>query len=230
MTEKQLNKMDRADLLRVMMAQAREIEALRQALGDSGKAADAPEEFPDPEQLLTEVRRETRSTMQFRGLTRLVYALAVLAAVLCIISLFWMPILEIYGSGMAPGLQAGDIVVARPEEAYERGDVVAVTCSGVIMVKRVIAVGGDTIDISTEGKVSVNGEALEETYVESPSLHPTDLAFPYEVPEGRFFLLGDNRGVSLDSRSMEVGCVAIEQINGRVLFRVWPIGRIGGMD
>ncbi len=227
MTDKQLNKLDRADLLRVLTAQSREIKALRAALNaqpDQGGA-----DLPDPEQLLQEVKQETKRTMRFRGLTRLIYAVIVLFAVLFVMSMFWIPVVQVTGSSMDPTVKSGDIILAKPEASYKRGDIIAFHFNSGMLMKRVIAVGGDVVEISEDGLVSVNGQPLEETYISELSLGLSDISYPFTVPEDRYFVLGDNRAVSVDSRSSALGTISHEMIGGKVFMRLWPLGGIGGM-
>ena len=227
MTDKQLNKLDRADLLRVLTAQSREIKALRAALNaqpDQGGA-----DLPDPEQLLQEVKQETKRTMRFRGLTRLIYAVIVLFAVLFVMSMFWIPVVQVTGTSMDPTVKSGDIILAKPEASYKRGDIIAFHFNSGMLVKRVIAVGGDVVEISEDGLVSVNGQPLEETYISELSLGLSDISYPFTVPEDRYFVLGDNRAVSVDSRSSALGTIPHEMIGGKVFMRLWPLGGIGGM-
>ena len=227
MTEKQLKKLDRADLLRVVTAQSMEIRALREAVGSG--AAKPGVELPDPEILLQEVQRDTSQTMRFRGLTRLIYAVVVLFAVLFVASMFWIPVVQISGASMSPTLKSGNIVLAKPEAGYKRGDLIAFYFNNGMLVKRVIAVGGDTVSIDDSGVVTVNDVPLDEPYISELSLGQTDVVFPFTVPEDRYFVLGDNRAVSVDSRSTSLGTIPHEQIGGKVFMRLWPFGGFGGI-
>ncbi len=227
MTDKQLRKLDRADLLRVMTAQSMEIDALRKALDVRPDKSGA--DLPDPEVLFREVKRDTAKAMRFRGLTRLIYAIIVLFAVLFVASMFWIPVVQISGASMSPTLSSGDIILAKPEASYERGDIIAFYFNSGMLAKRVIAVGGDVVNIDEDGVVTVNDMAIEEPYVSELALGQTDLEYPYTVPEDRYFVLGDNRAVSVDSRSTSIGTIPHEQIGGKVLMRLWPLGGLGGI-
>lgn len=227
MTDKQLNKLDRADLLRVMTAQSKEIKALRAAL-DAQPDKDGAN-LPDPEELLQEVQKETAAAMRFRGLTRLIYAIIVLVAALFVMSMFWIPVVQVTGSSMDPTVKRGDIVLARPEASYERGDIIAFHFNSGMLVKRVIAVGGDVVEISEDGHITINKQPLEETYITELSLGQSDISYPFIVPEDRYFVMGDNRAVSVDSRSSALGTIPHEMIGGKVFMRLWPLGGLGGM-
>jgi signal peptidase I len=139
-----------------------------------------------------------------------------------------MPVLQIYGTSMTPTLEDGEIVILNKGAKTSTGDIVAFYYNNKILVKRVIANAGDWVEIDEEGTVSVNGQVLEEPYVTEKALGECDIEFPYQVPEERVFVLGDHRSVSVDSRSAQVGCVAQEQIVGKLVFRVWPFQRLGG--
>lgn len=130
---------------------------------------------------------------------------------------------------MQPTLADGDIVIADKPGAYHQGDVIAFTFNNKTLTKRIIAVPGDWVDISSDGTVSVNGQELTEPYLPdgAKSRGTCDLVFPYQVPEGRYFVMGDARSVSIDSRSSQVGCIPTEQVVGRLQYRVWPLDRIG---
>ncbi len=130
---------------------------------------------------------------------------------------------------MTPTLETGQIVIAQNSKEFEVGDLLAFYYNNKVLVKRVIGSPGDWVNIDEDGKVSVNGVELVEDYASDFSLEPTDITFPYQVPENRWFVLGDHRSVSIDSRSSVVGCVTKEQLIGKVVFRVFPFSEFGGL-
>ena len=139
----------------------------------------------------------------------------------------WLPVLQIYGSSMTPTLQDGEIVFTVKTSDLEHGDVIAFYYNNKILVKRVIAGPGDWVDIQEDGTVSVNDMLLEEPYLVEKAFGDADIELPYQVPEEKFFVMGDHRTTSVDSRHTTVGCVAQEQIVGRIIFRIWPLERVG---
>jgi signal peptidase I len=153
--------------------------------------------------------------------------LITVAAIAVLIATLWMPVLEIYGTSMTPTLNDGEIVISLKTNDINTGDVVAFYYNNKILVKRVIAKSGDWIKIDKDGTVTVNGEVLDEPYVNEKSLGECDLTFPYQVPDGRVFVMGDHRSVSVDSRSSSMGCVSEEQIVGKLVFKVWPTKDVG---
>ncbi len=192
---------------------------------NSDPVADSP--LPSVRQLEAELKREVGRRQYHRALRSTVYMLVIAAAAAILVAVLFMPVLRIYGSSMTPELMAGDIVCAIKGSEFERGDVVAFYYNNKILVKRVIATSGEWVDIDTDGIVSVDGETLDEPYVEEAALGECDIQLPYQVPDGRVFVMGDHRSVSLDSRSSAIGCISEEQIVGRLVFRVWPLSRIG---
>lgn len=130
---------------------------------------------------------------------------------------------------MTPTLETGQIVIAQNSQEFEAGEMLAFYYNNKVLVKRVIGSPGDWVNIDANGRVSVNGIELEETYASDLSLEPTDIEFPYQVPENRWFVLGDHRSVSIDSRSSVVGCVTREQLIGKVVFRVFPFDTFGSL-
>lgn len=153
--------------------------------------------------------------------------LVVVAAISVLVATLWMPVLKIYGSSMDPTLENGQIVVSIKTKKLKSGDVVAFWQGNKLLVKRVIASPGQKVDIDVNGKVFVDGKALSESYLDSESLGNTDIDFPHQVEESRWFCMGDNRESSIDSRSAVVGDISKEQIEGKVLFSVWPLNKIG---
>lgn len=179
-------------------------------------------EFPTVEQLEAELKREKRSRRSRFWIRGLLLIIVLAALIGIVISFVWMPVLRISGDSMSPTLTDGEIVVAYADEAVERGDIIAFYYNNKLLVKRVIAVGGDEINIDLLGNVTVNGERLEENYVSNRAQGECDVDMPYRVPNGFVFVMGDRRSDSLDSRSSAIGCVAKEQILGRVVARIWP--------
>lgn len=153
--------------------------------------------------------------------------LVVVAAISVLVATLWMPVLKIYGSSMDPTLENGQIVVSIKTKKLKSGDVVAFWQGNKLLVKRVIASPGQKVDIDVNGKVFVDGKAISETYLDSESLGNTDIDFPHQVEESRWFCMGDNRESSIDSRSAVIGDISKEQIDGKVLFSVWPLNKIG---
>ena len=183
--------------------------------------------IPPLEELEAELKRMKYNKRYGSVLRSTVYALIIVAAVAILIAVLVFPVLRIHGSSMTPNLYDGNIVVCLKNSKYEVGDSIAFYYNNKILVKRVIARSGEWVDIDANGYVYVNGEKLEEPYVQDHALGECDIELPYQVPDGRVFVMGDHRSVSVDSRSTSVGCVSDEQIVGRLLFRVWPLKSIG---
>lgn len=183
-------------------------------------------ELPAIEQMEAELKREKYKRRYHRVLRSTVYTLIVVAAVSVLVATLWLPVLQIYGSSMSPLLEDGDIVVSLKSRDFQQGDVIVFYYNNRILVKRVIAMAGDWVDIDQDGTVYVNGQELDEPYLVEKALGDCDIELPYQVPDGRLFVMGDHRSVSADSRTSAVGCVAAEQIVGRLVFRVWPLNEI----
>lgn len=186
--------------------------------------------LPPVEYLEAELNRERYKRRYHTVFRSTICTLIVVAAVSVLVATLWLPVLRIYGSSMTPTLRDGEIVVSVKTAELSPGDVVAFYYNNKILVKRVICGAGDWIDIDEDGAVFVNGVRLDEPYVEEPALGECDIELPYQVPDGRVFVMGDHRSTSVDSRSTAVGCVADEQIVGAILFRVWPLNRIGWLE
>ena len=183
--------------------------------------------IPPLEELEAELKRMKYNKRYGSVLRSTVYALIIVAAVAILIAVLVFPVLRIHGSSMTPNLYDGNLVVCLKNSKYEVGDSIAFYYNNKILVKRVIARSGEWVDIDENGYVYVNGEKIEEPYVQDHALGDCDIELPYQVPDGRVFVMGDHRSVSVDSRSTSVGCVSDEQIVGRLLFRVWPLKSIG---
>ena len=186
-------------------------------------------EFREPtiEQLKNELNRERYKRRYFLVIRSTVYSLITVAAVAVLVATLWLPVLQIYGHSMAPTLSEGEIVVTVKNSDFKPGDVVAFYYNNKILVKRVIGTPGDWIEIDEEGRVRVNQILLEEPYVQEYALGECDIEMPYQVPDGRIFVMGDNRATSVDSRSSTVGCISEEEIVGKIVFVVWPMEEFG---
>ena len=183
-------------------------------------------DLPSTQQIEDELKRMRYRKRYRRVLRSTVYTLITVAAVAVLVATLLMPVLQIFGSSMAPTLEDGEIVLSVKTSDFRHGDVVAFYYNNKILVKRVIAVSGEWVDITPEGDVFVNSQLLNEPYLNEKSLGDCNIELPYQVPESRIFVMGDHRSVSIDSRNTAVGCVAEEQIVGKLMFRVWPLDSI----
>lgn len=191
------------------------------------ETAQAPKEVPSAGQLKAELSRERYKKRYKRVLRSTIYTLVVVAAVAVLVATIWMPVLQIYGSSMAPTLVEGDIVVSVKEGKFQTGDLVCFYYGNKLLVKRYIAGPGQWVDIDEEGNVYVDGELLEEPYLAEKALGDCNIELPCQVPDNRIFCMGDHRSTSVDSRNTSVGYVADEQIVGKIVFRVWPLSGFG---
>jgi len=185
-------------------------------------------DIPSADLLESELKRIRYKSRYRTVLKSTVYTLITVAAVAVLVATLWLPVLQIYGSSMTPTLQDGEIVFSVKTSEMEQGDIVAFYYNNKILVKRVIAGPGDWVDILEDGTVLVNGAELEEPYLEEKSFGDADIELPYQVPDGKTFVMGDHRTTSVDSRHTAVGCVAEEQIVGKIIFRIWPLNRLSG--
>lgn len=187
-------------------------------------------ELPSVDQLKEELDRERYKARYNRVLRSTVYSLIVVAAVAVLVATIWLPVLQIYGSSMTPTVDEGDIVVSVKGTDFEPGDLVAFYLGNKILVKRCIAGPGSWVNIDKDGNVYVDGSMLDEPYLTEKSMGDCNIVFPYQVPDNRYFCLGDHRATSVDSRNSTVGCVSEEQIVGRIVFRVWPLSGFGTLQ
>ena len=188
------------------------------------------EALPTTDQLEKELRRERYRKNYSIVLRSTIYTLVTVAAVAVLVAVLLLPVLRIYGTSMAPTLKEGNIVVSLKRGTFNTGDVIAFYYNNKILVKRVIANSGDWVDIDQDGTVYVNNEKINEPYLDETAFGECNITLPYQVPESRIFVMGDNRAVSVDSRNTAVGCVAEEQIVGKIVFCVWPFEEFGAIQ
>lgn len=186
--------------------------------------------WPTAEEVEKELQRVYYKERYGKTLRSTVYALITVAAIAVLTATLLLPVLQIHGTSMAPTITDGELVISIKGSDYEKQDIVAFYYNNKILVKRVIANPGEWVDIDAYGNVTVNGERLVEPYLMDKALGECDIELPYQVPEGRVFVMGDHRSVSVDSRNSAVGCVSEEQVVGKLAFRIWPINKVGSID
>lgn len=182
---------------------------------------------PTTEQLEGELKR-VRYKSRYRSVLRsTIYSLITVAAITVLITTLWFPVLRVYGNSMTPTLQNGEIIFTVKVSEFEPGDIISFYYNNKILIKRVIARSGEWVNMDADGNVYVNETLLDEPYLDEKAFGDCNIELPYQVPEGRVFVMGDQRSTSVDSRNSAVGCVAQEQIVGKILFRVWPLEKFG---
>ena len=186
--------------------------------------------LPSTAEVEQELKREQYKQRYKKTLKSTVFALITAAAVAVLVATLWMPVLQIFGTSMTPTLQEGQIVVCVKTEEMKAGDVVAFYYGNKVLVKRYIAGPGSWVDIQEDGTVLVDGVVQEEPYLVEKALGITDLEYPYQVPDGTHFLIGDQRSTSVDSRHSTVGCIATDEIVGKIIYRVWPMEVFGTVE
>ena len=184
-------------------------------------------DFPTTAQIEKELKREQYRVSFRRVLRSTIGILITVAAAAILVAVLLLPVLQIYGRSMNPTLEEGNIVLTVKGSGFRTGDVIAFYYNNKILVKRVIASPGDWVDMDEDGTVYVNSVKIEEPYIQEKAYGETNIRLPYQVPESKLFVMGDNRAVSVDSRNTAVGCVAEEQVVGKIVFRVWPLGEFG---
>ncbi len=183
--------------------------------------------LPDTTHVRQELQRVQRKTRLKKVMRSTISVIVVAAALSVLVATLWMPVLQTYGSSMSPTLEDGEILVSVKSSEFHYGDIIAFYYNNKILIKRVIAGPRDWVEMTEDGSVYVNGQLLDEPYVQDKAYGDCNITFPYQVPDGRYFVMGDRRSISADSRHSTVGCVAEEQIVGKLVFRLWPLPRFG---
>lgn len=187
-------------------------------------------EKPTTAQLEAELNR-VKYRSRYRSVLRsTVYTLITVAAIAVLVATLWLPVLQIYGNSMTPTLRDGEIIFSLKTSDFAPGDIIAFYYNNKILVKRVICGAGDWVDIDEDGTVYINDVMLDEPYVTEKSLGDCNIDLPFQVPDGRYFVMGDHRSTSVDSRNTAVGCVADEQVVGKIIFRIWPLADFGAVQ
>ena len=182
--------------------------------------------LPTKKQVETERKRYRRQKAYNKALSGTIYVLTIVAAVAVLIATLVLPVLQIEGTSMEPTLVNGDVVLLTKTTNFDRGELCGFSWNNKLLIKRVIGIPGDWIEIDTDGTIYLNGEKLDEPYAQQLSVGECDLEFPFQVPQEQYFVLGDMRESSIDSRNTLIGCVAKDQIVGKVFFRIWPFKTI----
>ena len=194
---------------------------------DVNNTANTAVELPETGDIRTAYERVSYLDRLKASIISTTNILIVVAAIAILVAMLFLPVLRIYGESMNSTLHSGELVVSIKGAKFQTGDIIAFYYNNNILVKRVIANAGDWVDMDLDGNVYVNQQLIDEPYLDEKAFGEPDIDFPYQVPEDRVFVLGDNRDVSIDSRYKSVGCVTSEQIVGNIVFRIWPLTKLG---
>lgn len=216
MTEKELKRLSRFMRSDLFLQRGAENMRKKRAL-----------EMPSSEQVEMELKRVNYKNRYRSVLHSTICTLIVVAAIAVLVATLWLPVLQIYGNSMTPTLEDGQIIFTVKTSDFKPGDITAFYYNNKILVKRIICGPGDWINIDEDGIVYINNIRLEEPYLTEKALGDCNIELPFQVPEGRYFVMGDHRSTSVDSRNTTVGCISQEQIVGKIVFRVWPVSRMG---
>ena len=182
------------------------------------------------DELKKELKKEKEKKKLHLALRETLTLLLFIVATAILLAVYAFPVLQIYGSSMSPSLEDGQMVVCLKTSNIKQGDLVSFYYNNKMLVKRLIAFPGDWVDIDDKGNVYVNNELLDEPYIEQKSVGDSDIEFPYQVPQGKYFVIGDNRNVSIDSRNSTIGDISQDQIVGKIIFRIYPFTKIGNVN
>ena len=186
--------------------------------------------LPSSLEVEKELKRERYKARYKSTLRSTIFALITASAVAVLVATLFLPVLQIYGSSMHPTLQEGQIVVSVKADKLEAGDIVAFYYGNKVLIKRYIAGPGTWVNITEDGTVYLNDEPLEEPYLTDKHFGISDLEYPYQVPDHTYFLMGDERETSVDSRHSSIGCIAVDQMVGKIVYRVWPFETFGTIE
>lgn len=182
------------------------------------------------EQVREELNRVNTRAKFYSLMMNSVYTLIVVAACAVLVAVIFLPVLRIYGTSMKPALNEGEIVVSIKGTKVNRGDILGVYYGSKLLIKRCIATERQWVEIDKDGNVYVDGEYLDEPYLTEKALGECNIDMPYQVPDGTIFVLGDHRETSIDSRNTSVGCISVEEVVGKIIFRIWPLNSFGPID
>ena len=199
---------------------------ITEQLDDDGKDK-LEHALPSLDDLEAELSKERNRSNFFKALRSTVFSLVVVAAAAVIVAMLVLPVLQITGTSMTDTLNDRDIVVALRGSGYQTGDVIAFYYNNNILIKRVIASTGQWVDITEDGTVYVDNVRIDEPYVTDKAFGDCNITLPYQVPDGKIFVMGDHRSTSLDSRNTALGCISEDMVVGRLLIRAWPLTAFG---
>lgn len=186
--------------------------------------------LPSSHEIEAELNRERYKRRYRTTLRSTIFALITASAAAVLVATLFLPVLQIFGSSMNPTLQEGQIVVSIKAKELQPGDIVAFYYGNRVLIKRYIAGPGTWVDVDADGNVYLNEELLDEPYLTEKAFGISDLEYPYQVPENTYFLMGDQRADSVDSRHSSVGCISREDVVGKIVFRVWPLETMGAVN